>query len=549
MATYRLSAKIVGRSEGRSAVAAAAYRAGERIYDERYGVWRDFLHKRGVLHTEIVLPDNAASWMADRNALWNGVEAAERRKDSQLCRELQLSLPHELTDDERIELVRGFVKEQFVAQGMIADFAVHLPDVHKGADPRNHHAHVMLTMRDIADGRFGNKNRTWNDNITAAAQQWEARRNEDWEKYDDLRQNRNINLWRMAWAEHENRALERAGIAARVDHRSYLEQGVDLIPQPKVGQAGTSYERRGMDSDRAVARREVEATNNQRMAEVIELELARKQHPDPQALENTRAAVRQLIEYDQKQATLVRRQAELAHLHQKKRHLIGEARLASELKAELALGIQRTFRDPEQALAAFREYAAENGAGRAADRLRRSPSAFGRMRGMAVKFLGIRFAIGSIGRQALKEAALLPELARQSFHMDAKVEKARPRRLRLSERLNGLEAEVKELAGEQKRTRGQHQEKLYAAAYELSPTQWAALTPNEQRHVVDARENVRGRRMVERGGDDGGQEQGFDHDLIDEWTQFFEEERDRDRERDRDGPDHDRDDDGWGWDR
>ena len=160
MADYRLSAQVIKRSDGRSAIAAAAYRSAERLLDERTGLTSDYSRKDGVTHAEIVAPDNTPDWMHDRAQLWNAVEAVERRKDAQLAREVQLSLPHELTDEQRKELVLGFVKEQFVAKGMIADIAIHAPSA--DGDQRNHHAHVMLTMRTLTNEGFGNKARDWN---------------------------------------------------------------------------------------------------------------------------------------------------------------------------------------------------------------------------------------------------------------------------------------------------------------------------------------------------------------------------------------------------
>lgn len=162
MAIYHFSAQTINRSAGRSATAAAAYRAGEQITDERQGLEHDYTNKGGVLHTEIMTPPNAPAWASDRASLWNAVECAEKRKDAQVAREIVVALPHELNEVQRIELLRGFVKEHFIDLGMIADVAFHAPD--KKGDMRNFHAHVMLTMRDISpDGFSDKKNRTWND--------------------------------------------------------------------------------------------------------------------------------------------------------------------------------------------------------------------------------------------------------------------------------------------------------------------------------------------------------------------------------------------------
>ena len=217
VADFRLSAQIIKRSDGRSATAAAAYRASVHLNDERTGTSHNYTRKAGTLHAEIMTPDNTPEWMRDRAQLWNAVEKVERRKDAQLAREVQLSLPHELTDKQRLELARQFVADQFVSKGMIADLAIHAPN-EKG-DERNHHAHVMLTMRDITADGFGKKNRDWNNRDV-------------------------IGLWREKWAEHQNQALERNGHAERVDHRSYAEQGIDKEPTQHRGNDATEIERK-----------------------------------------------------------------------------------------------------------------------------------------------------------------------------------------------------------------------------------------------------------------------------------------------------------------
>ena len=255
MAVYRCEARVLGRSRGRSATAASAYRAGERVADARSGDIHDYSRRSGVLWSDILAPDNAPDWMRDREALWNAVEAAERRKDAQLAREFILSLPHELNDRQRAELVREFVREQFVDRGMVADVSVHAP--HARGDERNHHAHVMLTMRALTAEGFGAKAREWN-------------RNEQLEQ------------WRSRWADYQNRALERAGRRERVDHRSLEARGEDREPEPKVGPAANEMERRGKRSERGDLRRETRERNRlredlKREAEVIDLELRRRE--------------------------------------------------------------------------------------------------------------------------------------------------------------------------------------------------------------------------------------------------------------------------------
>ena len=138
MAIYHLRASVVSRSQGRSATAAAAYRVAERIMDRRTGLVFDYAAKGGVEHAEILAPSRAPDWVRDRSELWNRVEEAERRKDSQVAREVRVALPSELSHAERVELVRGFAREQFVDRGMVADVALHAPG--KAGDERNHHA-------------------------------------------------------------------------------------------------------------------------------------------------------------------------------------------------------------------------------------------------------------------------------------------------------------------------------------------------------------------------------------------------------------------------
>ncbi|MDD1532704.1 MULTISPECIES: MobQ family relaxase [unclassified Bradyrhizobium] len=208
MASYHLSAQPVKRSEGRSVVAMAAYRAGVLLKDERRGIEADYRRRQGVVHAEIMAPDGAAEWLYDRETLWNAVERMEKRRDAQLAREINMALPHELSDEERLRLVRGFVRSEFVALGMVADFAIHAPVPEKGDDPRNYHVHVLLTMRQAGGGGLRSvKTRAWNSDSMLIA-------------------------WRKSWANHQNRMLSRAGYRARVDHRTLAARQAD------AGQSG-----------------------------------------------------------------------------------------------------------------------------------------------------------------------------------------------------------------------------------------------------------------------------------------------------------------------
>ena len=238
MAIFHFSAKVIGRSSGRSAVAAAAYRAGERLHDERIDRTHDFTNKAGVLHSEMMLPKDAQEAFADRATLWNAVEAAEKRKDAQLAREVEVALPRELSKKDNIRLAREFVKAQFVEKGMIADLNVHWDIGEDGkAKP---HAHVMLTMREVTKDGFGAKVRDWNK--TALIEQWRER-----------------------WADHVNRALAERDIDARIDHRSLEAQGIALEPQDKIGPAASRIGGRGLEAERIEEHRAIAQRNGERI--------------------------------------------------------------------------------------------------------------------------------------------------------------------------------------------------------------------------------------------------------------------------------------------
>ena len=209
MAIYHLRATMISRSQGRSATAAIAYRVAERIEDRRTGLTFDYAARGGVDHTEILAPDHAPDWVRDRSELWNRVEEAETRKNSQVAREVRVALPAELTHAQRLELVREFVRSQFVDRGMVADIALHAPG--RIGDERNHHAHILLTTREVdAEGSVSDGGSVPRGGFTT--------KNRDWNKVEVLEG------WREAWARDSNAALERAGIEDRVDHRTLVAQ-------------------------------------------------------------------------------------------------------------------------------------------------------------------------------------------------------------------------------------------------------------------------------------------------------------------------------------
>ena len=243
MAIFHLSVKVISRAAGRSAVAAAAYRAGERLHDERLDRAHDFTNKAGVVHSEVMLPADTRTEWGDREQLWNHIEAIEKRKDAQLAREVEFAIPREMNQQQGIELARDFVTAEFVERGMIADLNVHW-DI--GADGlAKPHAHVMLTMREIVVGKdgeagFGAKVRDWNR--TELVEQWRER-----------------------WAEHVNTRLAELDIDARIDHRSLDAQGIALEPQDKIGPAASRMESRGLEVERIEQHREIAQRNGDRI--------------------------------------------------------------------------------------------------------------------------------------------------------------------------------------------------------------------------------------------------------------------------------------------
>ncbi|MDH4745872.1 MobA/MobL family protein [Sphingomonas sp. CBMAI 2297] len=257
MAIYHLRLKVHSRSLGhaatpggatrRSAIAAAAYRSGERLFDIAQGRYFEF-DKPDVFHTEIMAPDAepAPAWVFDRQTLWNQVERAEKRGDAQLAREIEITLPRELNRGQQIALVRDFVREHFTSLGMVADVALHEPCAADG--DRQPHAHVLLTLRRLdpatPTGFSTLKERDWNEREDIARAVAEARKrfnntglDEDKAALDVAEARRNVNVWRAAWADHANRALEAAGSVARIDHRTLEAQGIFRLAQPYLGVA------------------------------------------------------------------------------------------------------------------------------------------------------------------------------------------------------------------------------------------------------------------------------------------------------------------------
>ena len=258
MAIYHLCIKIISRGKGKSAVAASAYRSGEKIKNEYDGIVHDFTRKGGISHTEILLPQNAPQEFSDRGTLWNSVEKIEKSKNSQLAREIEIALPKELDREKQIELVREYVKENFVKVGMCADIALH--DKNDG----NPHAHILLTMRPL------NEDKTWGakskkeyildengEKVKLKNGNYKTRKIDtvDWNKQDKAEQ------WRKPWADITNKYLEENSIQEKVDHRSYERQSIEQIPTIHFGVSATQMEKKGISTDRGNINREIKHQN------------------------------------------------------------------------------------------------------------------------------------------------------------------------------------------------------------------------------------------------------------------------------------------------
>lgn len=227
MAIFHLSVKTISRTAGRSSTAAAAYRAGVEITDERTGEIHDYRRKSGVESAELFLPDGAPEWATDRAKLWNAAEQSEKRKNSTVAREFEVALPSELSADQRRKLAHDFARELVKRHGFAVDVAIHAPG--KEGDTRNHHAHILCTTRKLTAEGFTEKTRELDDRATGAQE---------------------VTHWREQWAGLTNAALERAGHAVRVDHRSLEMQGIDREPAIHLGPSATAIERRGEVSEK-----------------------------------------------------------------------------------------------------------------------------------------------------------------------------------------------------------------------------------------------------------------------------------------------------------
>ena len=295
MSIYHCSIKIISRAGGRSAVASAAYRSGEKLYNDETGIMHDFTNKGGVIMNEIILPTNAPERYEKREILWNEVQQIEKRSDAQFAREIEVALPTEMSRANQIECVRNYINENFVGKGMIADWALH--DKKDG----NPHAHIMLTMRGIDEheewlqkqktvfanardeqGRaiynpelpmYDPKNRENTSKYRipvlneSGEQKTRIRKGKGteylWEKIsipiNDWNEHWQAELWRSSWAKHCNRFLD---MQHQIDHRSYKRQGIDKEPSIHEGITARKIEAEGKVADRCQINREIKKRNS-----------------------------------------------------------------------------------------------------------------------------------------------------------------------------------------------------------------------------------------------------------------------------------------------
>lgn len=258
MAIYHCSIKIIKRSQGRSAVAAAAYRSGQRLTNEWDGITHDYTKKGGVVHSEILLPAHAPPEFSDRSTLWNSVEKIEKSRNAQLAREIEIALPVEIDRSSQIRLVRKYVDDIFVSAGMCADFSIH----DKGDG--NPHAHIMLTLRPLNEhGEWGAKCRKEYDldgrgqRIPLPSGDFKSHRvnTTDWNDPGKAEK------WRAQWARYANAMLEVRNLPQRIDHCSYIRQGIQQIPTVHMGVAATQMERRGLATEKGSVNRKITAQN------------------------------------------------------------------------------------------------------------------------------------------------------------------------------------------------------------------------------------------------------------------------------------------------
>ena len=380
MAIYHLEAKVVSRGNGRSAVAASAYLSCSKILNDYDGVQHDFIRKKGLIWQDVFLPEFAPSDWKDRSVLWNAVEKNEKTKDSRLAREFVPALPIELTPVQWQELLTDFIQNNFVAEGMCADVAVHDP-YPPGHNP---HAHIMVTVRPL-DEKGNWQYKTEKEYVCVrngeergfTAAEFKAAQADGWEKHYPNKVGRKkvylppseaekhgykrvskypkstkygrqnpiserwnseeqLVQWRKAWADAANRYLERYGHEERIDHRSHAERGLDEQPTIHEGVFARSLERQGVISDRCEINRQIKADN----ALLHELKAAVRKLA--QAVKNTIPALAEAMERLRGNMIIFRYQ--LRHIGMGK-HRMNEHIQAAIPKLERYMGLVRQIKE------------------------------------------------------------------------------------------------------------------------------------------------------------------------------------------------------------
>ncbi len=363
MASYHLNVKTISRSQGRSATAAAAYRAAERIRCERYGIEHDYTRKGGVVDTQMFAPGDSdvAAWIEDREQLWNLVEARETRKNSVVAREWTVALPAELSPDQRRKLAHDFACTLVDRYGVIADVAIHAP--HREGDERNHHAHILTTTRRVEGEGFGEKTRELDVKKTSSVE---------------------VSAMRRTWAELQNEALERAEVEGRVDHRSLEAQ------REEAQRAACEAEERGREEENALRLRLI--------AEELHRQPEPKLGPRTSAMERRakQEAEREGKEYvpvTERGAEVAERRAERSLFEEVRgrfdtaREVYAQAREQGEGRREAVTAALRALVDREKEREVRRE--AERVVAQSRERGRDQPSAEDRLKGLLAKEDGV----------------------------------------------------------------------------------------------------------------------------------------------------------------
>lgn len=253
MAIYHLSVKTISRSDGRTATAAAAYRAGDIVECEYTGLTHDYTRKSGVIASEIIAPKNSPDWVFKRSTLWSNAEISETRINSTVAREFEGALPHELTLEQMLALVREFAAEVSARHQCVIDFALHEPSSQSidEDERKNFHFHMLLTTRRIDESGFTEKTREL-----------------------DSKKSGEVNYWRQRFAELTNEALAAAGSKETVDHRSHAARGIERAPTTHMGPAATALKRRGQAISRKSKSLEQKRVRLEKESRDLDLQIA-----------------------------------------------------------------------------------------------------------------------------------------------------------------------------------------------------------------------------------------------------------------------------------